>query len=275
MKRLGQILVSILVVASLTTCKQNNSESPKCETIDINLFTLAQDRDLGQKFHQQIISSGSYQILDSVVYATQYAKLNEIKNKILASSNIENKNDLAWKAYLIAGTTLNAFCTPGGYIYVYTGMIKFLNSEDDFAGVMGHEMGHAALRHSTKSMTRDYGFDLVLSIINGVTNSQTASTLASIASNLSALKYSRCHETEADDASVRYLSSTSYKCNGAASFFQKLIDAGSASPPEFLSTHPNPDNRVEYINTRSVAVGCNTTAATTTTGWASFQNSLP
>lgn len=266
------------MVISLSTCKQNNSESPKCETIDINLFSLEQDKALGQRFHQQIISSGTYTILDTSAtgpYATQYAKLNDIKNKILVSSQIENKDKLAWKTYIIAGTTLNAFCTPGGYIYVYTGIIKYLDNEDDFAGVMGHEMGHAALRHSTKSMTRDYGFDLVLSIINGVTNSQTASTLASIASNLSGLKYSRCHETEADDASVRYLSSTSYKCNGAASFFQKLINAGAGSPPEFLSTHPNPDNRVEYINTRAAAVGCNTTVATTTTGWTTFQNSLP
>ena len=63
--------------------------------------------------------------------------------------------------------TLNAFCTPGGFIYVYTGLIKFLDSEDQLAGVMGHEIAHAALRHSTRQMTKVYGVQTLLQVATG------------------------------------------------------------------------------------------------------------
>ena len=59
-------------------------------------------------------------------------------------------------------STLNAFCTPGGYIYIYTGILKFLDSEDEFAGVLGHEIAHADLRHSTRQMTKQYGVQILL-----------------------------------------------------------------------------------------------------------------
>jgi len=70
----------------------------------------------------------------------------------------KHKDDFAWQVKIIDDPeTLNAFATPGGYIYVYTGLIKFLDTEDQLAGVMGHEIAHADLRHSTRQMTSSYG----------------------------------------------------------------------------------------------------------------------
>jgi predicted Zn-dependent protease len=80
--------------------------------------------------------------------------------------------------------------------------------------------------------------------------------LAQIAAGLTSLSFSRSHETDADDHSVEYLCDTEYASNGAAAFFQKLIDQGqSGGSPQWLSTHPNPDNRVQAISDKWQALG--------------------
>ena len=147
--------------------------------------------------------------------------------------------------------TLNAFCAPGGYIYVYTGLIKYLDSEDQLAGVMGHEMAHAALRHSTRQMTKVYGLSALYAVISGKSE---PGQLEQIALGLISLRFSRDHETEADTWSVKYLCPTDYNAAGAAGFFEKM--EGRPSPPEFLSTHPDPGNRVESIKAQRMNFGC-------------------
>ena len=118
-------------------------------------------------------------------------------------------------------STLNAFCTPGGYIYVFTGLIHYLDSEDQLAGVMGHEIAHADRRHSTDQMTKQYGISLLLSAIGG-----DESAIAQVASGLLLLKYGRGAESEADEFSVRYLCPTEYNAAGGAGFFEKIEAAG-------------------------------------------------
>jgi predicted Zn-dependent protease len=70
------------------------------------------------------------------------------------------------------------------------------------------------------------------------------------------LKFSRAHETQADECSVRYLCPTAYNAGGGAGFFQKIMDANSARPPEFLSTHPDPGNRIEHFIQAKSTMGC-------------------
>lgn len=266
---------SLLLLFTLTfslSCKKKEADAVEsCETFNINLFSIEQDRQLGAQVDSQLVAQYKDTILDKAKYAKAYEHLERIKNKILASGKVQNKDKFDWEVKIINQDVLNAFCTPGGYIYVYTGIIKYLDNEDDFAGVLGHEIAHADQRHSTKAMTRDVGVQTLLSIVLG---SGTAAQLGQVAASLVGLKYSRCHEREADDYSVNYLSGTSYKCNGAASFFAKM--GNENSPPEFLSTHPNPGNRVVDINARATLLGCQTTASgSTITAYQDFKNSLP
>ena len=169
-------------------------------------------------------------------------------------------NEFPWKVTIINDDkTLNAFATPGGYIYVYTGLIKFLDSEHQLAGVMGHEIAHSAQRHSTRQMTKAYGASALVSIVTGKSD---PGQLEQIALAILNLRFSRNHETEADTYSVNYLCGTTYKADGAAGFFQKL-EGQSASVPEFLSTHPNPGNRVENIQRKAKELGCSGNATNT------------
>src|SRR5690606_28512176 len=137
-----------------------------------------------------------------------------------------------------------------GYIYFYTGLIKYLDKEDDLMGVMGHEMAHADRRHSVKQLQRQYGISILLSIILGDSPSQLSEILAGLAGNIGILKFSRDAETEADMYSVEYLAETAYRCDGAKTFFEKLSAAGTPTPPVFLSTHPDPEDRIDQISAK-------------------------
>jgi predicted Zn-dependent protease len=151
-----------------------------------------------------------------------------------------------WKVDIIRNdSVLNAFCAPGGYICVYTGIIKFLDNEAEFAGVMGHEMAHADRRHSTDQLTKAYGLQLLLGIILGNNQSQLAQIAADLAAGVAMLAFSRSAENQADEYSVKYLYNTAYDATGVKGFFEKI--EGSSQPPEFLSTHPSPDNRYDHI----------------------------
>jgi predicted Zn-dependent protease len=224
----------------------------------LNLFTIQQDRDLGLQVANEIDGDPvKYPVLDSLKYKEVYKYLYSVRDNILNSGKVDLKDKFQWRLRIIHDdNTLNAFCTPGGYIYVYTGIMKFLDSEDQLAGVLGHEIGHADMRHSTRQMTTMFGVQVVEQVLLG-----NRAAIQQITSALIGLKFSRKHETEADERSVLYLCPTKYKADGAAGFFQKIEQLGAgAKQPEFLSTHPNPENRIEHFQNSKLVMGCTGTA---------------
>ena len=163
------------------------------------------------------------------------------------------KNDFVWSIKIIDEPKVqNAFAAPGGYIYIYTGIINYLDSAQHFDGVLGHELAHADRRHSVSQMAKNTGVQILLDIALGNNNG-----LAQMAKGLVGLKFSRKDEAEADAYSVQYLCGTPYEANGTAGFFAKLTAEGLAGgTPEFLSTHPNPKNRVQKINKQAAKLNC-------------------
>lgn len=246
----------------------------KVDTNKINIFPLSQDKQLGLQVKEEIANNPSeYNVMARSRYQEAYKHLDRMMNTILNSGQVEHKADFVWEAFLIHDdNTLNAFCTPGGYIYVYTGLIKFLDKESDLAGVLGHEIAHADRRHSTQQLTKLYGVEILSQIALGE-SSQT--TVAQIAKSLASLKFSRAHETDADAHSVKYLCPTSYPADGAAAFFEKLTQKGmSGGTPEFMSTHPNPSNRVENIRAKKTELNCSGSTSQASR-YAQFKKALP
>jgi predicted Zn-dependent protease len=217
------------------------------------LFTIDQDKQLGAQVAAEIDNNQKeYPILDSASNKDVYAFVYKVRNKILNSGQLKHKDDFSWRIRVIKDdSTLNAFCTPGGYIYIYTGILKYLDNEAQFAGVLGHEMAHADFRHSTRQMTKLYGVEALLSIIAG-----DRAMLAQITEAIIGLKFSREHETEADQGSVKFLCPTDYQADGGAGFFEKINAAGGSKTPEFLSTHPNPANRIENFKNYKIEMAC-------------------
>ncbi len=272
-------IVSTLALGSLllfNNCKKDknsiDANVKNCIDIPIIGFSLSDDVALGAQTAAQIdAETAEFPILDSASNPTPYRILYKIRNNILNSGKVKHKADFPWRLRIINKPDVqNAFCTPGGFIYVYTGIIKVLDNESQLAGVMGHEMGHADLRHSVSSIMNENGVGILLQIASG----GNPGALTQMANQLRGLKNSRCHEIQADDASVFYLASTDYPCNSAAAFFRKIVASGAQTPPEILSTHPDPGNRVESIDKKAAENGCSTTKVPTNDEYALLKSSL-
>lgn len=247
-----------------------------CKKGGFNVFTVEDDKSFGAQMEAEIASDpAQFPILSQTQHPEAYAYLYRMRDSILASGKLQYANEFQWKLYIIQDDNVqNAFCTPGGYIYVYTGLIKYLDNASSLAGVLGHEMAHADRRHSTQQLTKQYGISLLVSVVAGTTN---AGQLAEIAGNLTSLAFSREHEKDADEHSVIYLCPTQYRADGAADFFQKIEAQGGSNIPAFLSTHPNPDNRIVNIQAKDNTLGCNNSPGNQVelTEYAAFKANLP
>ncbi|BDD09988.1 peptidase M48 [Fulvitalea axinellae] len=230
-----------------------------CSSSGVLLFSLQDDVKLGRQVRDELLNDSKVDVLDRESYPEAYAYLDQMVNEILNSGNVKYRNEFEWEVRIIRDDVLNAFCAPGGYIFVYTGLIDYLDKPDDLAGVLGHEIAHADLRHTSRNLQQAYGVEFLLNLLIGENPGQIEQIAAGLAGNVTNLAFSRSHERESDDKSVEYLSGTRYKCDGASSFFAKMINDGQTPGiPEFLSTHPNPDNRVESISKKALEKGCDT-----------------
>lgn len=224
------------------------------DAFEINGFTIEDDKKMGKELYDEIMSSGEYKVLDRSAHAPLYSYVDGIKQRILNSGKLTHKNDFEWKLTIIDDdNTINAFCAPGGYIFVYTGIIKFLDNEAELAGVMAHEIGHADRRHGTRQLTKSIGIEVILSFLFGDGNGQVA---RQITSGLLNLRYSRKYEREADKCSVKYLCPTDYDASGASGFFEKILQTKGDQSLELLSTHPDPKERIDNFKSEKSACNC-------------------
>lgn len=233
----------IVLVASLYSCA------------NYNLYTPRYDQRLGDKMKREIENAPlTYPLLAEAEHQRIYDYVNGIVDTLLNTGLLRYKNDFAWEVKLIDDAeVLNAFVTPGGYIYVYTGLIQYLDSEDQLAGVLAHEIAHADLRHASRQMTQKNSLSTVLLVTGGVAGTDL---LTDIGASLVSLKFSRAFEKEADRMAIRILCATNYQADGLAGFFEKLESNGNGRLPAFLSTHPNPGKRVEKIKKSAADLNC-------------------
>lgn len=169
--------------------------------------------------------------------------------EILASDEINYRDDFDWSITIIDKDIMNAFALPGGKMYFYTGLIKYLENSAQIAGVLAHEVAHVDRRHSNKQLTKAYGVDFLLSLLVDDDDSQYLQIASDLAQGMAQLQFSRDYEYEADEYSIRYLLDTEYDPKGIEGFFLKLEAEGqTAETFEFLSTHPSDENRIENLN---------------------------
>lgn len=151
--------------------------------------------------------------------------------------------------------SINAFALPGGPVYVHTGLIEAA-SESQLAAVMGHEIAHVVMRHSTRQASRAMKAQLPLAILGGVLGAGVggwAGALGQMGISMTAgtvmMKYSRDAETESDMVGAQIMYDAGYNPEAAVSFFKKLEEqSGGKNGPQFLASHPNPGNRAQNIS---------------------------
>ncbi|MCH9739400.1 MAG: M48 family metallopeptidase [Epsilonproteobacteria bacterium] len=170
-------------------------------------------------------------------------------------ANITGQSNYQWEFFVIDNAEqANAFCLPGGKVFVYTGLFKYVANDDELAAVMGHEIGHALARHGAERMSRgqlaQVGGQVLQATMAGQGNpTNTAAVMQAfgIGTQLGVmLPHSREQEYEADHIGLVLAAKAGYNPNSALNFWEKFAKDGK-TPPEYLSTHPAPTNRISNI----------------------------
>src|SRR5713101_1154117 len=158
-----------------------------------------------------------------------------------------------WEFHCVNSKEINAFALPGGYVFVDRGAIEVSDNEAQLAAVMAHELSHVALRHGTAQASKAQIMQGAAEIFGGIFGGSTGGALLTQGVALGAggvlLHYSRSDETQADVLGTQILYDSGYDPRAMAQFFEKLeAETQGKNPPQFLSDHPNPGNRVERVD---------------------------
>jgi predicted Zn-dependent protease len=234
-------LAVIFCLVFFNQCAKN----PVTGNRQLVLMSEAQEIELGKSADPQIIQQyGLYPDKELQAFITEQGK------KMAA---ISHRPNIEYNFRIVDSDILNAFAVPGGYVYFTRGIMAHFNNEAEFAGVLGHEIGHIAARHSVAQQRNAILGQL--GIIAGVIIAPDLAQFAETASQgvgLLLLKFGRDAERESDRLGVEYSTKIGYDATQMANFFQTLQRqseaSGSQELPSFLSTHPNPGDRYNTVS---------------------------
>lgn len=190
--------------------------------------------------------------------AADKARVDQVVRRILKTvgpeANLPPLSNWEW-AVFEDDDTVNAFAMPGGKIGVYTGMLKLASSDDELAVVLGHEVAHVAARHGNERLSRQLIISGIGAGVTLATASKDKDLQATILKGLGVgthlgfmLPFSRKDESEADEIGLLYAARAGYDPRVAIAFWQKMAAASQGkAPPEFLSTHPSNQRRIDQL----------------------------
>lgn len=206
-----------------------------------NIISTQQEMELGRKMAEQL--EREEKLLDDKVIQ-EY--VSEIGRRLARHSP---RTDVPYQFKVIdEDETINAFAMPGGYMYVYTGLLRMCDNEAQLASVMGHEIAHVASYHYGERATRIIGYQLIANIISGGSSATSAQLAAKYLPVFTELTFSRAQEREADRMGMDFLFRAGYKPESMVDFMGKLLEhereSGAPRRLAFMSSHPATANRV-------------------------------
>lgn len=230
----------VIGLVMLQACSRNPVTGKK----ELILMSTDQEIALGQQSHPSIVASMG-------LYEDQ--KLQRfISEKGMAMAKISHRPDLPYQFNIVDSPVVNAFAVPGGYVYFTRGIMAHFNNEAEFAGVLGHEIGHITARHSARQQTSE-----ILGQVGLMAGMILSPKLAQFGEQamqglqMLMLSYSRAHESESDKIGVDYSSKVGYDAHQMANFFgtiKRLSDNAGQSIPNIMSTHPDPGDRFNNVH---------------------------
>lgn len=237
------VTFGILVIMSGLFNLQSCAVNPVTGKRQLMLVSTAQEEGIGKETDAQVLAQyGVYEDEEMQKY------LEEVGRKLVPFSH---RPELNYTFKVVDSDILNAFAVPGGYVYFTRGIMAHFNSEAEMAGVMGHELGHIAARHTAQQITKSQIAQIGLGV--GAIVSDTFRKYADLADfgvGLLFLKFSRDHENQSDELGVEYSTKAGYDANQMADFFytlERMRPPDGSGIPSFLSTHPEPGDRVVHV----------------------------
>ncbi len=255
MNRLFKALLTCTLLALLAVPLTGCSVNPATGKRSFTLMSWEKEKALGLAAAPQMTEAFGGAVPDAAV--GDYAW--EVGAKLVTGVE-SGVPDLDWEFTVLNSPVINAFALPGGKVFISRGLADKLKSEAEFAGVLGHEIGHVTARHSNQQMSAQLGLNFAIgaaAVAVGVSDpdsdvrryGQLGLPAVAVGSNLFLLKFGRSEELEADMLGMRYMARAGYNPRGQLEVMQILAEEsqGSARPPEWLSTHPLPESRIDRI----------------------------
>ena len=233
--------VLALAAGSLTVggCRTN----PTTGRSQFQALSRDQEIALGVQASPQMTNEFGGRVNDAVLQAY----VDGIGRALAAQTEADNPK-LPWEFTLLDSDVINAFALPGGKVFITRGLAERLTNEAQMAGVLGPEVGHVTARHINDRVAGQMGVGVLAVIAGAAANSNEVADAAAQLGNIALLSYSRDEEHESDLLGMRYMSRLNYDPRGQLEVMQILAAASKgARPPEFLSTHPYPEDRVKRI----------------------------
>lgn len=199
----------------------------------INLITIEQEVEMGREFSVEV--EKQFELYGDAGIDSYVQSVGD--RLVLAGDG----RGIRYNFRVIRKDELNAFALPGGYIYIYTGLLKQLDDEAQLAAVLAHEIGHITARHATERLTAIYGYNLLVRIALGENPNFAAKLIADIFATGGLLAYSRENEYEADRLATAYSHAAGYDPEGVVELMLKLSGTEEREPgklEELLATHP-------------------------------------
>ncbi len=233
------------LVALLLAC--THAQRGEAETaLAKALISDQQEAQLGLQVKQELEQKQHVKYLED---AAVVSFVKGITDRIFPQAE-KDRPGVKWQVHVIDDPkTVNAFATPGGYLYVYSGLLLAADEPAEVAGVMSHESGHVVARHSARQMVDAMGLEAVAALALGQNPSALSQVVAGAGGKGLMLANSRSDETEADEYGARYASGAGYDPNGLITFFEKLRKLEGQQPgfAKFLSDHPTTPDRITHL----------------------------
>ncbi len=248
-------LVALLSACASTTrpgaVAVSRSQFMMASTEDVNRLSAASYSEQNQKAKEKniLVTSGP-----------TYDRLKLIANRLIPQTEVfrDDTRQWDWQLTLINAPTLNATCAPGGKITFYTGIIEQLNlNDDEIAAIMGHEIAHALREHGRERVSQAAAQNVLVNIATALAGPYGSAVSAAnqVAHYAIVLPNSRENESEADAIGLELAARAGYNPMGAISVWQKMLKATKdKNSPEFLSTHPSGETRIEQLTALMPAV---------------------
>ncbi|MEN9862672.1 MAG: hypothetical protein RLZZ601_436 [Pseudomonadota bacterium] len=243
------LAVSTLLSACANTTRPgavgvNRSQFMMASSEDVNRLSAASYSEQNQKAKEKniLVTSGP-----------TYDRLKFIANRLIPQTEAfrDDTKQWDWRLTLIDEPILNASCAPGGKITFYTGIIEELNlTDDEIAAIMGHEIAHALREHGRERVSQAAAQNILVNIAMAVAGPYGSAVSAAnqVAQYAIVLPNSRENESEADAIGLELAARAGYNPIGAITVWQKMLKATKGnSSPEFLSTHPSGETRIEQL----------------------------
>ena len=242
-----RLVSTALFLAAATASWQGCATNPATGSKEISLVSRNRELEMGKEADPAIVAE--YGLYGDAALA-QY--VDSLGQRLAKVSHLPG---LDWHFRLLDSPVVNAFALPGGYIYITRGILAYMNSEAQLAGVLGHEIGHVTARHTAQQLTQQQIAQVGL--IAGtilVEQFRPYTGLAAQGLGVLFLKYSRDHETQADELGIQYAVRAGYdprEIPATYATLKRIAERQGQSLPNFLSTHPDPGDR--EIRTRQLA----------------------